>query len=711
LKHFGAEAYIDDFSLITIVAKKSFSIVPSFVLYKADGTKYPLTIKSQENYNQQYIYKCKSPVPLDIWKEYWVAISGYRIPLKIGSVVRTEQFDCLFFDDGMLGSQYTHEYTVFRVWSPVAFEMRLRYKTHGSETFFEEKMQRTEKGIWHFTLKGNHHLTEYTYMAKVNHKWIEATDPYARTVTINGEKSVVIDLLKTDPNDWSRSEKKMNLRSKTDSSIYELHIRDFTIHAESGIKNKGKYVGLTEKNTKTPAGNPSGLDYLQSLGITHVQLMPVADFGSVDERNAANQYNWGYDPVHFFAPEGSYATDPNDPVCRVKELKHLIRTLQKNGLSVILDVVFNHVYKLEESSFEKLVPGYYFRYDDGGNPVNGTGVGNDTASERKMVRKFIIDALIYWLNEYKVDGFRFDLMGIHDVETMNIAAKKLKSLNPGIFLLGEGWDLNTNLDPEKKATLASAKKLQDYSFFNDSFRDTVKGSIFPGGRSGFINGNQEFSVKTNIFKCMNGYTGSNQTFSTAAQSINYTECHDNHTLYDLLSIRHPYEDNVQRKKRQQLALAFTLFSRGVPFIHSGQEFYRTKHGNENSYNLPDKINAINWIDYDNCQHDVQYFRELLKIRNEQPVFRDENVELFWKDELPDGFFGVEINLSMTDKKRKTSYWEKVLLIFNQTLNSAHIPLMGNRWNIAVENETCTDIKINTDTYQLSPLSFSMLYMN
>ncbi|MCM3717992.1 type I pullulanase [Fictibacillus phosphorivorans] len=701
-------AYIDDFSLITIVAKKPFSIIPSFGLLQADGIIHSLILLKQENYHNKYIYKCKSPIQIVMGKGYWIKINEDQIPLKIGSIVRTEQFDALFFEDGPLGALYSPGSTVFRVWSPVAVEMRLKYKRVGEIGFSEASMERTEKGVWQFTLKGDHHLTEYMYKANVNHEWVETTDPYARSVTINGERSVVIDLQKTDPDQWHRSEKRMNLRSKTDSIIYELHVRDFTIHPDSGVRHKGKYLGITERNTKTSTGMMTGLDYLTSLGITHVQLMPVADFGSVDETKPDSQYNWGYDPVHFFAPEGSYATDPSHPISRIQELKTLIRTLQDNGLSVILDVVFNHVYILEESSFEKLVPGYYFRYDAGGNPVNGTGVGNDTASERKMVRKFIIDALLYWLNEYKVDGFRFDLMGIHDVETMNMAAQKLKSLNPGIFLLGEGWDLNTNLEPDKRATLASAKALPDYSFFNDSFRDSVKGSIFTDGSAGFINGNQDDSMKDKILKSVKGYSGTDDKFSSPKQSINYTECHDNHTLYDLLKIRHPDENEWQRKRRQQLALAFTLFSRGVPFIHSGQEFYRTKHGAENSYNMPDRINALNWHDCEKNKKDVKYFQELIKIRNEQPIFREEESRIKQLHGLPEGVFGVEINHSLTDKKVRDFHWAKVLLIFNQTVNAVEIPIISGSWRIAIEDGERTIKKLDSSTYVIHPLSFSLI---
>ncbi|MDM5315508.1 type I pullulanase [Fictibacillus sp. b24] len=701
-------AYIDDFSMITIVANKPFSIIPSLSLVDDKGTAQPLTIDKQEHYHEQIIYKCKTSTPFDLFKEYWITYNDRRIPLMVGSIVRTEKFDTLFYDDSVLGATFTPEFTTFKVWSPVAYEIRLKYKPAHSNSYFEQKMDRNEKGLWQTTLEGNHHLTEYTYLAKVNHEWVETTDPYSRSVTINGEKSVVVHLPETDPADWNRSEKKINLRSKTNSVIYEVHVRDFTIHSDSGIKNKGKYLGLTELQTTTSKGYPTGLDYLKSLGISHVQLMPVADFGSVDETNPEKEYNWGYDPVHFLAPEGSYSTNPHDPVCRITELKMLIQSLQNNGFSVILDVVFNHVYKLEESSFEKLVPGYYFRYDDGGKPVNGTGVGNDTASERKMMRKFILDALTYWMNEYKVDGFRFDLMGIHDVETMNIAAKKLKSLNPGVFLLGEGWDLNTYLEPEKKASLSSAKKMPDYSFFNDAFRDHVKGSIFVEGHRGFINGNQEDRIKHQMAHVMRGYAGNHDKFLNAEQSINYTECHDNHTLYDLLAIRHPHESESIRRKRQQLALAFTIFARGVPFIHAGQEFFRTKHGAENSYNLPDKINAINWNRCELYHNDVAYFRQLIKIRKEQAVFSDNRSELIeWK--LPDGAIGFKLQLPLTDKISKDSHWNKVVLLFNQTLQPISIPLNQDSWSVVIEDEVHNERVLSSNCYTLHPLSFSMLY--
>jgi pullulanase len=710
-KPFEAEAYMDDFSLITVVINNEIQSAPTITLHLTDNRMYPLTIQRQESYHQKRVFKCRTPIKLDVSKEYWVDVYGSRIAVKTGSVVRTAEFDTEFFVNSPLGSFYMEGHTAFKVWSPVANQMMLMYKRFNESLVHEVPMERSEKGVWTCQLSGDHHLTEYMYKAKVNHEWTFAPDPYARSVTINGEKSVVINMHQTDPEKWNRSEKKMNLRSKMETIIYEVHVRDFTIHPQSGVTHKGKYLGLTETGTKTPQGFSTGLDYLKNLGISHVQLMPVADFGSVDETRAKEQYNWGYDPVHFFAPEGSYATNPHDPVCRVKELKMLIQALHNNGLSVILDVVYNHVYKLEDSPFEKLVPGYFFRYDDGGKPVNGTGVGNDTASERKMMRKYMIDALIYWLTEFKVDGFRFDLMGIHDVETMTIAAKKLKTLNPGVFLLGEGWDLNTNLVPEKKASLSSAKHLADYSFFNDTFRDSVKGSIFPDGKSGFINGNRDQGVMNQLIRSFNGCTGSGDTFLYPDQSINYTECHDNHTLHDLLFIRHPGEKEELRNKRQQLALAFTLFSRGVPFIHAGQEIFRTKFGTENSYNSSDKINALNWNEFKKNEKSVQYFRELIKIRKEQPVFHDMSNICIPRKYLTNGLFGVEIDLPLADNKEKEVYWRKVLLLFNSSLKMNKITLPEESWFIAIADEKAVYNKMAAEFSFLKPLSFSLLYQS
>ncbi|MBH0159715.1 type I pullulanase [Fictibacillus sp. 26RED30] len=706
--HISMSAYIDDFSMITIVVCNPFSIIPSLSLVDDKKVLQPLTIDKQEHYHNQVIYKCRTRTPIDLKNRYWVTYNDTKIPLMIGSIVRTEKFDSLYYDDSSLGANYTPESTTFKVWSPVAFAMILKYKTKHSNTFVEQNMSRSERGVWQATLDGNHHLTEYMFVVNVNHEWIETTDPYSRSITANGVHSVVIHLPETDPDGWNRSEKKINLRSKTDSTIYEVHVRDLTIHSDSGVLNKGKYLGLTEQGTKTSNGFHTGLEYIKSLGVTHVQLLPVADFGSVDETQPDSAYNWGYDPVHFFSPEGSYATNPYDPICRIKELKTLIQTLQHNGLSIILDVVYNHVYKREESSLEKLVPGYYFRYDDGGNPVNGTGVGNDTASERKMMRKFILDALTFWMSEYKVDGFRFDLMGIHDVETMNQAAEKLKSLNPGVFLLGEGWDLNTNLEPERKASLSSAKKMPSYSFFNDAFRDHVKGSIFPEGQSGFINGNNDERIKHQMSHVMKGYAGQHDKFIKAEQSINYTECHDNHTLYDLLYIRHPFEDEVMRRKRQQLALAITIFAQGVPFIHAGQECFRTKKGEENSYNLLDTINAFDWNLAEFFHKEVDYFKHLIGIRKSQPIFRDNSVELLeWN--VPDGCLGFKYRLPITEIKDGASYWSKALLLFNQTTKPIIIPLEQHRWMIAIEDERYDNVVLNEDSYRLEPLSFSLLY--
>ncbi|MGA4719054.1 type I pullulanase [Fictibacillus nanhaiensis] len=706
--HISMSAYMDDFSMITIVVNKPFSVSLSLSLVDDNKVVQPLTIDKQEHYHNQVIYKCRTRMPIDLKNRYWVTINESRIPLMIGSIVRTPKFDRLYYDETSLGAIYTPESTTFKVWSPVAFAMKLKYKTQQTNTFIEQKMSRTEKGVWEITLEGDHHLTEYLFVVNVNHEWVETTDPYSKSVTANGVYSVVIHLPETDPEGWNRSGKKINLRSKTDSIIYEVHVRDLTIHSDSGVVNKGKYLGLTEAGTKTPTGFHTGLEYLKSLGITHVQLLPVADFGSVDETMPDSAYNWGYDPVHFFSPEGSYATNPYDPSCRIKELKTLIHTLQQNGLSVILDVVYNHVYKREESPFEKLVPGYFFRYDNGGNPVNGTGVGNDTASERKMMRKFILDALTYWMSEYKVDGFRFDLMGIHDVETMNQAAEKLTSLNPGVFLLGEGWDLNTNLEPEKRATLSSAKKMPSYSFFNDAFRDHVKGSIFPDGQSGFINGNYDERIKHQMKHVMRGYSGQNSTFKKPEQSINYTECHDNHTLFDLLFIRHPFEDEFMRRKRQQLALAFTIFAQGVPFIHAGQECFRTKKGEENSYNLPDTINAFDWNRCESFHKEVDYFKQLIRIRKTQPIFLESSTELLeWI--VPDGGLGFKLHLPTNDIKKDTSYWSNVLLLFNQTTKAILIPVEKNTWTLVIEDEKYDNRLINEDLYQLKPLSFSLVY--
>ncbi|WP_026676632.1 type I pullulanase [Fictibacillus gelatini] len=703
------EAYLDTFSKVTLVIHAD-DIGESSFFVKDDTKVYPLLKLAEERGDGRLLLHMYVQEELPLGKDYFIVGShGETYPLNTGAIVRTEEFDKRFAYDGAdLGAVYTPEWTQFKVWAPTATNLRLKvWESPGAVK--EYPMERGIRGEWHIKLPGDFHLKEYCYIVRVNHQTNEAVDPYAKAVTANGRRGVVMNLAKTDPENWKRAHRLPSI-SKTDSIIYEVHVRDFSIHPESGIQSKGKFLGFTEGGTTGPNGTVTGLDYLTSLGITHVELLPVNDFGSVDELGKYPNYNWGYDPVHYNAPEGSYSTDPIDPACRIKELKQLILALHERGLRVIFDVVYNHTYIREASSFEKIVPGYYFRYDRGGNPINGTGVGNDTASERAMMRKFMIDSVKYWATEYKVDGFRFDLMGIHDIETMNLIQKELSNINPSIFLLGEGWNMNTLLDENKKAKIDLAKKLPGISFFNDRFRDTVKGNVFTTSREGWIDGNPSQTI--DLKECMTG--NCNSLFLDPGQSINYIECHDNHTLWDRLSIIHPHEEEQIRRRRQRLGMAFVLLSQGVPFIHAGQEFFRTKFGDPNSYQSGDTVNRLDWMRKAHYENDVHFFRKLIQLRKNHAAFRIRFSEQIKKhvsflENEQDGVIAYWIR-----SVQSIDSWKEIIVLFNQTLEERTVKLPGEtKWIIAVEGDRINEAglyKLDEPRITVSPLSFTIVFL-
>ncbi|MCT8137287.1 type I pullulanase [Anaerobacillus sp. CMMVII] len=385
-----------------------------------------------------------------------------------------------------MGVKYSKKHSTFKLWAPTATEVDLVLYEESGERIFS--LVRSNRGIWEQIVEGDLDETAYMYRVRVDGLWREAVDPYAKAVTLNGEKGVVVNLKETNPKDWIKNEKPV-LKQMTDAIIYEVNIRDFSIDENSGITHKGKYKGLIEKSTKGPWETITGLDYLVDLGVTHIQLLPIQDFGSVDETKQFESYNWGYDTIHYNAVEGSYSLDPANPKARIMELKEVIQTYHQSGLRVIFDVVYNHVYIHEKSNLEKIVPGYYFRYNLDGSLANGTGVGNDIASERKMVRKLIVDSVTYFAKEYQTDGFRFDLMGILDIETMKQIRMNLSELDSSILVIGEGWDLDTALAGDRKATIVNSNHLSGIGYFNDKFRDTLKGSIFNQELKGFCNGN------------------------------------------------------------------------------------------------------------------------------------------------------------------------------------------------------------------------------
>lgn len=560
-------------------------------------------------------------------------VINFGDPLLVGGLsVWSEEFDRTYeFTGDDLGCTYSPEKTVFRFWAPTASDALLvLYKEWDGQPVREIPFRKGEKGTWLTEAEGDLHGTLYTYKVKIGEEWNEAADPYARAVAVNGDRGVVIDLAKTNPERWT--EKKPPLASHLDTIIYEMNIRDLSVHQQSGIQHKGKFLGACETGTVGPRGISTGLDHIKKLGVTHVQLMPVFDFSteSLDEtRLAETQYNWGYDPKNFNAPEGSYASDPYDPVSRIRELKQFIQTCHDNGIRVIMDVVYNHLYDGYRTNFTKLVPGYYFRYEQDGTFSNGSGCGNDTASERRMMRKFIVDSVLYWTKEYHIDGFRFDLMGLLDIETMNTVKQRLNETDPSIVVIGEGWNMKTVLPDEQKANQLNAAHLPGIGQFNDGLRDAIKGTIFWAKSKGFVNGGAgcEWGIKSGLAGSIR-YSNDIGGFALEpVQSVAYTECHDNYTLWDKLVFSNP-DDNVAARRRMHiLATAIVLTSQGIAFLHAGQEFMRTKKGVENSFMSPDEINRLDWEQCASRHSEVEEIRRLIALRKAHPAFRMPTADL------------------------------------------------------------------------------------
>lgn len=654
--------------------------IPQVTVYQDQHLVQVRSIKSEKE-NNRLFYLITLNEPISFGKEYTIYHEQERTSYCIHAteVVRTDSFDQQFYYEGDdLGATYTQEETMFKLWAPTAVEVKLLlFQTWYDEDEQMYAMERCERGTWSATIQGDLDGVCYLYRVKVNGEWTEAVDPYAKSVSINGDKGMIVDLKKTNPDVWVTP----SIMKVEDSIIYELHVRDFSIDKRSGVKNKGKYLGLVEEKTVGPKQLSTGLAYLEELGITHVELLPLADFGSVDESNHLAEYNWGYDVIHYFSPEGSYASDPYEKGTRICELKKMIARFHEKNIRVILDVVYNHVYVRETSHFEKIVPGYFFRYNPDGTLGNGTGVGNDLASERAMVRKFICDCVTYWAKEYRVDGFRFDLMGIIDVETMKTLQTLLLKINPSLLLLGEGWDLPTPLDQSKKATSAQAKVLDKIGFFHDGLRDSLKGSTFELKAAGFCAGNDKLKQAV-----LTGIKGNPNQYAFPRQAINYVESHDNHTLWDKLNFLSDSADVRVLMERHRLATSIVLLSQGIPFLHAGQEFFRTKYGVENSYCSPDWVNQVDWGRRAVYEQNVNFIKGLIELRKGHGAFRLPSFAVidrhFRTLEAP----SASIAYHLADV-REWGVWKDIAVIHNGNAEVVEIKLpKQGEWEVVVDEE-------------------------
>jgi len=587
----------------------------------------------------------------------------------------------------------------FRLWSPKAEAVRLMiYPTDRNSKAIETvDMKASENGTWTASLAGNYYGKFYTFSIKHNGRWLDETPGvWAKAVGTNGHRAAIIDFDTTDPAGWS-DDRGPVVDNITDVVLYEMHHRDFSVDPSSGIVNKGKFLALTEAGTHNQTGESTGIDHLKELGVTHVHILPSYDYNSVDEANLpSNQYNWGYDPYNYNVPEGSYSTNPADPVVRVREMKEMIKALHDAGIGVVMDVVYNHTADNDGSNFSLTAPGYYYRHRSDGSYSDASGCGNETASERKQMSDFIVNSVKYWANEYHVDGFRFDLMAIHDTETMDRVAAELKKINPSIFVYGEGWTAGDSpLPAERRALKENVAKMEGIAVFSDDIRDAVKGHYSNAADRGFATGKpgNEETVKIGIVAStahpqVDYSKGNNSKFAYASaptQIINYVSCHDDLTLTDKLAKSMPEASETERQRAARLAQTIVFTSQGTPFMFAGEEVFRDKKGVHNSYKSPDSINAIDWNLKHKNSEQFEYYRQLIKLRKEHPAFRmttaDQIARHLVFDEKTD-----ENVISYTLRDHANGdVWKEIKVVFNGNPKAMEVKVAKRNWTVIAED--------------------------
>ena len=519
---------------------------------------------------------------------------------------------------------YSGDKTEFSVWSPKAEAARLLLYRSAQDTaaFMTCDMKKSKGGLWKVTVREDLKGAFYTFQVMMSGQWLDETAGIAaKAVGVNGWRGAVIDWSETDPEGWA--EDRSPEIKPSDIIVYELQHRDFSIHANSGIVNKGKFLALTEQGTVNPDGLSTGIDHLKELGVTYIQLLPSTDFATIDEtRLEDNQYNWGYEPLNYNAVEGSFSTDPYNPIARIKEFKQMVQALHAAGFRVILDVVYNHTTNASTTGFERTMPGYFFRMREDGTFFNGSGCGNETASEREMFRKYMIESLEWWMKEYHIDGFRFDLMAIHDIETMNQISERLHAIDPNVVIYGEGWAAMDPAYPSDQIALkVNTYMLDKVGAFSDNIRDAVRGPL-GCENAGFMDGvagnkaNVEFGIAGGV---EHPQVSVERWTSNPLQHVSYVSCHDDHCLRDRLEVATKASES-ERLKMVKLAQTAVYTSQGIPFIFNGEELYRHKQGVKNSYNQPDSINAIDWTYKTTYKDLVDYYAALAAIRHAHPGF-------------------------------------------------------------------------------------------
>ncbi|GCE08768.1 type I pullulanase [Dictyobacter aurantiacus] len=605
-----------------------------------------------------------------------------------------------------LGNRYDESATTFRVWAPTASDVKLQlFNSESGPLTKTVAMHKGDKGTWQARVRGNLQNWYYLYQVTVQGQTQTAVDPYATAIAVNGTRTMIVDLHDTNPAGWRFDTHKTPAQPE-DAVIYEVHTRDFTINPNSGVKNNGKFLAFTETGTKGPGGVSTGVDSLKELGVTDVQIMPAYGFASIDENNP-NQYNWGYDPRNYNVPEGAYATTPHGTT-RITEFKQMVQSLHKQGLGVIMDVVYNHTFTTKISDFDKIVPGYYYRTDFSGAYTNGSGTGNEIAAERPMVQKFILDSVKYWVNEYHVDGFRFDLMALLGVDTMKKISTELHEINPGILIHGEPWTGGTSALPANQLLTKGQQKGLNLAVFNDNLRNGLDGNVFDKSAQGFATGATGLTdvIKKGVEGSINDFTASPR------ETINYVTSHDNMTLWDKIAASNPNDSVGDRIKMDELAQAVVMTSQGIPFMQGGEEMLRSKGGNDNSYNAGDAVNQFDWSLKEQHKDVFNYYAGLIKLRDSHPAFRMTTADQI-KDNLV--FLNSPDNTVAFMLKDHANHdaWKNIMVVYNPNKTAANVTLPSGNWNIVGTANTMGQQVLDhaTTSATVPPISTMVLYQN
>ena len=615
-----------------------------------NGENFPLKVARFSRSDKLFRLELTPPKDIVLGNRHTIRCNDGEVKdLDYRSYVTSEEFDELYTaPDEEFGANYSKEETAFSLWSPLSDKVFLKLEK-SENNFVLIPMKRKDRGVYKISVKGDLFNKKYNYVINQNSISKEIRDPYGKGTSLNSKYSAVVDLSALDT--IKKETPKTKIDTPCDAVIYELDIRDFTENDKDNSA-PGTYLGLLEK-----------VDYLKRLGVTHVQILPVHDFFGVDDIEK-DHYNWGYNPTSYFSLEGSYSSYPEDPLARLLEFKKLVAELHKNDIRVVLDVVYNHIYEYQNSDFHKNVPNYYFRRL-GKKISEGSGCGNDIASERVMVRKHILDSLKYFTETFDLDGYRFDLLGLIDIETSKEAIKIVKSIKPDALMYGEGWDMITGITKDRKTCTDNAHQIPEMGFFNDKFRDVIKGSTFNKYEKGFVSGNSEVDIDDVMCASL-----ISKRYASASQSINYVECHDNQTIFDKLSY---FDDNEEINLRKvKFATALTLLSGGVPFIHMGQEIGMSKCMLDNTYNVP-KVNNMDWELVEARKEMVDFFSDTVKLRKMLPLFKCQSLSSLEKvfiNHLPNEVITFEIK----DPALLCDGYKEAIFLINQTEDNQTVEL-------------------------------------